>query len=529
MTTPPAIDYTNKDFASLRQAMLDLAHYRLPEWTDRSPSDLGVLLVDLFAYMGDIVLYYQDRIANESFLETATERRSILYLLRLIGYELQPPVAASADLTLTFTVPPLNASSLVTIPYGTQFATTANGSGPQTFEYLGPDLAIDLNSAQVIGGAPGKLVYRNLPVRHSRSIATEVIGSSTGEANQPFQLSQSPLILDSLVVEVDEGAGWVIWDRRDSLLYYVGPDGRITLSTADSRDYSVQFDENGVAQVIFGDGIYGRIPPVGSNNIRATYRVGGGSVGNVPAGAITVKPNIPLLDSVTNPNPAAGGADAESIEHARRFGPLAFRSGQRAVTLNDYVSLAYQVGGVAKVRATSLGWNEIDLYIAPEGDTCNPVPEDLRRRIIAFFEDRRMVGTFVKVADPICVPIDVSVDVVASLHYRADAVRQAVENAISNLLAFKNVDFGQTLYLSDVYGAVEATPGVSKATVTLFRRHDSPTVNLEQELQSLNLLGKLPDFLLQALSVDAGGRIDIGDFEIPVLGEMSVVVEGGTR
>lgn len=252
-------------------------------------------------------------------------------------------------------------------------------------------------------------------------------------------------------------------------------------------------------------------------------------MGNVPAGAITVKPNIPLLDSVTNLSPAAGGADAESIEHARRFGPLAFRSGQRAVTLNDYVSLAFQVGGVAKVRATSQGWNEIDLYIAPEGDTCNPVPEDLRRRIIAFFEDRRMVGTFVRVADPICVPIDVSVDVVASLHYRADAVRQAVENAISNLLAFKNVDFGQTLYLSDVYGAVEATPGVSKATVTLFRRHDSPTVNLEQELQSLNLLGKLPDFLLQALSVDAGGRIDIGDFEIPVLGEMSVVVEGGTR
>jgi len=48
----PTIDYTNKDFQSLRRAMLELARYRLPEWTDQSPSDLGVLLVDLFAYMG---------------------------------------------------------------------------------------------------------------------------------------------------------------------------------------------------------------------------------------------------------------------------------------------------------------------------------------------------------------------------------------------------------------------------------------------------------------------------------------------
>ena len=101
----PAIDYTDKDFASLRQALLELATFRLPEWTDRSPADLGMLLVDLFAYMGDVVSYYQDRIASESFLDTAVERRSILNLLRLIGYELAPPAAASAELTLVFNPP----------------------------------------------------------------------------------------------------------------------------------------------------------------------------------------------------------------------------------------------------------------------------------------------------------------------------------------------------------------------------------------------------------------------------------------
>ena len=89
MASPPVIDYTDKDYASLRRALLDLAQYRLPEWTDRSANDLGALMVDLFAYVGDVVLYYQDRIANESFLHTASERRSVLHLLRLIGVDLQ--------------------------------------------------------------------------------------------------------------------------------------------------------------------------------------------------------------------------------------------------------------------------------------------------------------------------------------------------------------------------------------------------------------------------------------------------------
>src|SRR5262245_42395244 len=121
MTTPPAIDYTNKDFASLRRAMLDLARYRLPEWTDQSPGDLGMLLVDLFASMGDVILYYQDRVATESFLQTAVERRSVLNALRLTGYEVAPPAPAAAELTLVFNSPTNGSSPIVTIRQGAQF------------------------------------------------------------------------------------------------------------------------------------------------------------------------------------------------------------------------------------------------------------------------------------------------------------------------------------------------------------------------------------------------------------------------
>lgn len=500
MVHSPPIDYTNRDFASLRQALLDLARYRLPEWTDRSPADLGVLMVDLFAYAADVVLYYQDRIANESFLDTAVERRSVMNLLRLIGYELAPPAAAAAELSLVFQPPKPGATTKVVVPSGAQFATAGSGA-PQTFEYLGPDLTIDLASDQVVRDPADKKdlrTYNGLPVRHSRAVPTEVLGSSTGEPNQRFALSQQPVLLDTLDVEVDEGAGFLLWQRRESLLYNQGPDGRITLSSAVARDYYVQFDENDRAWVVFGDGVYGRRPAPGTNSIRATYRVGGGVAGNVPRGAISVAITRidPLLQSVRNPAPAAGGTDHEDLDHAVKFGPLSFRSGQRAVTLSDYTALASQAGGVSKVRAYLRGWNQVELYVAPEGQRAGPVPEDLRRRLTAYFDDKRVVGTFLRVMDPITVPIAVAMSIVVSSNYRPEQVRQSVINAVRELYAYHNVDFGQTLYLSDLYARTDAVPGVFAVTVTRFRRVADP-----------------------GPEVNPLGRIDLQPFEIPYLEE----------
>ena len=64
------IDYLARDYASFRRALIDLIPSKLPEWTDRSEADFGVVLIELFAYMADILSYYQDRIANEAFLTT---------------------------------------------------------------------------------------------------------------------------------------------------------------------------------------------------------------------------------------------------------------------------------------------------------------------------------------------------------------------------------------------------------------------------------------------------------------------------
>lgn len=495
--------------------MKALARERLPEWTDHSPNDLGILLLELTAYMGDIILYYQDRIANESFLATAQERRSILHLLRLIGYELQPATAASTDLTLYFTPPNEDdVDATVTIRPGAQFATgKGHGDEPLIFEYIGPgDVIIDRKHLEAVSDDDDRRVYRGLPIRHSERRSANPLGSSSGEANQAFKLDGRPVQLESLQVEVREGDTWVRWARRENLLYHVEPDGEVVLSHADDSDYYVQFDEHGDAWVIFGDGVNGRIPPVGTDNIRAEYRVGGGAVGNVRAGTISeIRSDIEHLDGVENPFPAVGGTDPESIEHARRFAPLKFRSGERAVTLNDFIALAHSFGGVAKAYAESLGWNTVYLYIAPGADPTTPADldlqpsPDLRMRLIDYFRDKKMIGTDIRIRPPVVVPIDIQVDAMAHFNvYQVDVERE-IREAVTSLLAYGRVDFATNVYLSKVYEAVEAIRGVRYANVPRFRRRDAAA----------------------SISVEADGRIEIGAAEIPTLGTLTLNVTGG--
>ncbi|HUO69794.1 MAG TPA: baseplate J/gp47 family protein [Solirubrobacteraceae bacterium] len=530
MSMQPAIDYTNKDFASLRQALLELAQLRLPEWTDRSPADLGVLLVDLFAYMGDIVLYYQDRIASEAFLATAVERRSVIQLLRLIGYELQGPIASTAALTLVFNAPAAGAATTVTVPKGAQFAT--KDSTPQTFEYLGADLTIDLAGDRVSTRPDGTLVYQGLPVRHSRSIAAAVIGTGTGEPDQALALPQSPAILETVAVTIDEGAGQQPWNRRANLLYHAADDGQVTLSGPDSADYMIQVDDAGVSWIVFGDGVYGKRPAAGAT-IRAAYAVGGGTVGNVAAGAITDKKSqIAQLDSVTNPAPAVGGTDAETTDHAVRFGPLAFRSGERAVTLGDFVALAHEAGGVAKVRARTSGWNRVELYVAPEGTQFAPAPADLKQRLVAFFTDRRMVGTQVLIRDPTAVQIDVSVEIFVEHNHSPEDVVSRAQAAVAGVLAFANVDLGQPLYLSKVYEALDQVDGAFAATVTRFRRRDAvPLIAMaHRRIFGFEIDLTLPAEALRSLTgeIPPDGRITIADTELPVPGDVVVTSMDGS-
>ena len=456
------IRYTNKDYESLREALLELARERLPEWTDHSANDPGVVLLELFSAMGDVLLHYQDRLANESYLHTARERRSVVNLLRLIGHELAPPAPATADLTLGFAP---DAGGSVTIEPGTAFETDAEATGkPIPFRYLLDPVTIDLDRLELeTHGGEAFKVFRPLPVvQVDAAYDEEILGSSDDTPGQRFAVPQKPVILSTLDVQVEEGAGTRLWERRDSLLN----------SRPGDRHYVVRYDESDTAWVEFGDGRYGRIPPRGRNSIRASYRVGGGERGNVPARSITEAiSDVPDLEIVVNERQANGGRDAEAINEAIARAPRQFRSMGRAVTARDYEDHALAFG-LGKVRATATNWNRIELCVAPAGGgyPSETLKHDLRR----YFDSRRVVTSILTFRDPRYVPVHVEGRLEVQAYHFADQVREKVEAGVRELLCFENVRFGDRLFLSKVYEAVEAVQGVRGVTISRFERDDPP-------------------------------------------------------
>lgn len=114
--TEPALDYLARDYASFRQMLIDLVAQRNRSWTERSPADIGMMLIELFAYEGDRQSYFQDAVANEAFLDTARQRVSAKRHARLVDYQMH-------DGRNAWTYVHLEADSAGKMPQGQQLLT----------------------------------------------------------------------------------------------------------------------------------------------------------------------------------------------------------------------------------------------------------------------------------------------------------------------------------------------------------------------------------------------------------------------
>ena len=127
-----AVAYRLGTFATFRQAVLDQLAARLPELRTRRSDDYAITLVELWAAVGDVLTFYQERLANEAFLRTARDRDAVLRLARLIGYQLRPGAASTALLAFT-----LERGRRLVLPVGLRVQSVpAAGEQPQKYETL---------------------------------------------------------------------------------------------------------------------------------------------------------------------------------------------------------------------------------------------------------------------------------------------------------------------------------------------------------------------------------------------------------
>jgi predicted phage baseplate assembly protein len=312
-------------------------------------------------------------------------------------------------------------------------------------------------------------IYGNVAdATHGQSTG-EVLGNGDATRAYPaFALSQSPLTYVSaataagaastLTVRVNE----LQWHERDDLAE-TGPRQRVFVT----RESEAQ-----KTTVTFGNGVYGARVPTGTANVKASYRYGLGSAGNVAAGQISQLATHPLgAQGVINPLPASGGADPDPIGQARANAPMAVMALDRLVSVRDYADFARTYAGIGKAVAARLSdgvRQVVHVTVAGAGDIPIDTGSDLYANLLTSLQ------TF---GDPY-LPVELAVRSVRLLviavtiglkpDYAWDDVVPKVRAAILARFAFDARALGQTAFQSEAVAAAQAVTGVAWLNVTTF-------------------------------------------------------------
>ncbi len=598
--TLPPIDYLAKDFASFRQALFDFSAQSYPAWQERSEADFGVMFAESLCSIADDLSYQQDRIANEAFLATATERVSLVRHARLVDYEPRPATAARVMLQLTVAdgaTGPIGAGvrvsainpdgTIIDFETGTGLADGSNYRVSASWNALSPywwdDSARTLDAGATemwlakggLGlGAGVPLLIETTTADPTAPLRQQVVLTDAVEETDPlFNVTVTHLYWgegDALVADRDlsrttlrgnlvpatqgirfaesfaigtasgsvpgaivrtgpNGTTQYLYSLRNAPLAWLAPESGDATAAApeiavvrheDSSSWSwgstllnsgpfaaaftvdpmayrpvgtvrpdgttpMDYAGSDGATIRFGDGSYGMVPDSPST-FQVTYRVGGGTAGNVGADTITQvsAAGAGLIVAVTNPFPATGGADEESADDIRDLAPYAFTTPARAVVPADYEAIAASLPWVASdadanpIAKTTFrytgSWTEAFTTVAatqtaPAPALRSPTDEELGQLDVAL-DGARLMGRASYVRPPRYVALDLAVTVHAAKGaVRAD-VRSAVQKALS-AVQFPdgtrgyffpgNLGLGQPLSRSSLEKAIFGVNGVN--------------------------------------------------------------------
>ncbi len=453
----PQIDYTSRDYTSIREDLVSLIPNFAPNWTNRDPADFGMTILEAFAYMGDQLHYYIDRAANESFITTASQRDSVLQLARLLGYQATNNTASRVTVTFQNST-----ASPIVVPALTQVATTNVTSSSSQ------QIVFETATAVTVPATGSITVTANQGV----TVANEVIGTSNGESSQVFKLSKTPVIEKSVSLTVNG----VTYTQVPYLIDYQNYD----------PVFSTYTNAQGITYVVFGDNVSGRIPPVNAQ-ITATYRIGGGTSGNV--GVNTIKfiltngvSGLSVLNqyiSASDSGAASGGGDFESTDAIRVNAPLSLRTLERAVSLSDYANLCIK-GGAAKAVAIADVYTSVTVYFAPFGDkgvtgdgvTPSTVFNNTVTSLRSYLNNKIPANTTITFQPPSYVNAFIDADITVLPQYKQSLVLSEVTAKLDTLFQFDNVIFADRVTINDITSAINSVPGVAFVETTKIVRSD---------------------------------------------------------
>lgn len=331
----------------------------------------------------------------------------------------------------------------------------------------------------------------------AETVKDEIAGSGDGTENQTFTLTKIPVISEEIQVneidtiprdeqenikknkeygiqEINDEKGnltefWVTWQ----------PVKDLQLSGEHQRHYEI---DRVSGEVLFGNGIHGKILPVGTDNVKVTYKAGGGTKGNLDARTIEeIKTSIPFVDKVFNPIPSGGGAGTEAIERVLERGPRLLKHRNQAITLEDFEEITFQASrAIARVKCIpnyriDKGFmpGRVTICVLPKSSDPEPMLSLQLKEQVEEYLKQHAPGILVEKSQRIQVvgPVYMPVSVTVKLQTSAINYIPLVENTATTLLtAFfhpltggessSGWDLGIIPCCSDLYSLLEAIEGV---------------------------------------------------------------------
>ena len=332
----PTVNLDDRDFSQLMDEAIKQIAKSCPQWNDFSAGDPGIVLVELFAYLTESMIYRLNRLPHKVYIE----------FLRLLGVKLEPPSAATTSVKFTIDS---NLSYKLEIPQYTRIsAARAVSDGEIPVFITTHNARIEIGTTECI-----------VEAIHGENVDAELVGYGTGLPGLFVKALHPPIVLGSECIVGVEISAEEVTERLPSITYqgkifqiwqevenFANSDQNTKCYIIDRMSGMITFPPE--IREISDAGVLLSVPETFGDivkegkEIRVWYVRGGGITGNLDTNTLTVlKDHFGSVHvTVTNIEPATGGAGAESLENALIRGPLQFRSLERAVTASDFEMIA---------------------------------------------------------------------------------------------------------------------------------------------------------------------------------------------
>lgn len=421
--------------------------------TDYSEGNILIIILSLFAAIAEVLHYYVDNMARETFLPTARRYDSVVKHGALVDYHARAAIAATVDVILSRSITGNSIGAKLTIPQGTLF-TDSNGNS-----WL---------SARDVTWYSNVTTCKVPIIQHERYTASALNNMVIPTGDRVIlNLGTLPngkyYEQGSMSLQIG-GETWVLVDT-------------FAKSKPTDKHFMVSVDESLSPYIMFGDGTFGKKPAAGAKITNVVFYLTNGTQGNVKSNTITSVPSIissSITDAtVSNAYDAGGGSNYENFIMLKEHIPLSVKTLGVAITKEDFESLAMLVDGVNKAKADYECGRKLTVYISPDGGAV--ASSELINRVYNLLSQRAPMTTWLKVKSAGKVQIILEMEVTGKKSYKTPEIQTQILTALYNAYSPEQAQIGGSVRVSDIYALIDNLSTVDYLHLTKFYIKPWPT------------------------------------------------------